>query len=304
MSTQISRPGRGVPGRAPRRARPASRTASSYLIAHPGGPGVRTGPPAPFWASSASSASRSLAPPDHRYGDRERGDDPARAVPDRRGHTAHVRIGLLVLDGDTPGPDLGEGGAQGGGVGDAVRGHGGEFAPGQAGVEFGLGQRGEQHLADGGAVRGQPAAGGRDHADGVGGVDLGDVDDVGVLQDRDVDGLVAGLGDLAGHLLPLGGEVELLGVAAAELVGAHTEAVAAGLLGHGREVGTRGQGGEQLVDGGAGQPEPARDVGRGEAALALQEEFEDVHRPGHRGNQSAHARPPTLHVRNSGHRPA
>lgn len=119
-----------------------------------------------------------------------------------------------------------------------------------------------------------------------------------------MDGLAAGLGDLAGHLLSLSGQVELLGVAAAELVVAHTEAVPAGLLGHGREVGTRGQGGEQLMDGGAGKLESARDIGRGEAALALQEEFEDVHRPGHRGNQSAHARPPTLRVRNSGHRPA
>ena len=86
------------------------------------------------------------------------------------------------------------------GVGDAVRRHRGAAARrrGCRAAELRSGQGGEQHLADGGAVGGQAAAGGRHHPDRVRGVHLGDVDDVRALEDRDVDGLAAGLGDARG----------------------------------------------------------------------------------------------------------
>lgn len=115
-----------------------------------------------------------------------------------------------------------------------------------------------------------------------------------------MDRLAAGLGDLPRHLLPLGGQVELFRVPAAQLVGAHPEPVAAGLLGDRDQVGAGGEGGEQFVDRGPRQLEPAGDLGGGEGAVAFEEEFEYVQCPGHRGDESPHDHPPHS-VRHSGH---
>lgn len=105
-------------------------------------------------------------------------------------------------------------------------------------------------------------------------------------------GLVAGLGDLTGDLLALGGEVELLRVPAAQLIGAHPQAVAAGLARDGHEVGAGGQRRHQLVHGGARQLELADDVRGGQRAVPVQEQLEYVESPGHGGYESPHGRPP------------
>jgi hypothetical protein len=141
-------------------------------------------------------------------------------------------------------------------------------------------------------VRGEAAACGGHHAHGVRGVDLGDVDDVRALQDRDVHGLVAGLRDGPGDLLALGGEVQLLGVPAAELIRAHAEAVASGLARYLHDVRAGGERGHQLVHGGAGQLELAHDVGGGECSVPVEKELENVESPGHCWHETSHDRPP------------
>lgn len=105
-------------------------------------------------------------------------------------------------------------------------------------------------------------------------------------------GLVTGLGDGPGDLLPLGGEVELLGVAAAELVRPDPEPVASRLARHLDDVRTGGQSGHQLVDRGAGQLERRHYVGGGERAVPVEEELENVESPGHGRYEASHNRPP------------
>ncbi|GAA3085193.1 hypothetical protein GCM10017562_63880 [Streptomyces roseofulvus] len=63
------------------------------------------------------------------------------------------------------------------------------------------------------------------------------------------------------------------------------------------------------MGGGAGQPEPAGDLGGGERAVPLEEELQNVERPGHRGYESSHGPHLTLMLfempypdRNSGQR--
>ena len=105
-------------------------------------------------------------------------------------------------------------------------------------------------------------------------------------------GLVAGLGDGPGDLLALGREVELLGVAGTELVGAHSEPVASGLAGHRNDVLPGGERGHQLVHGGARQLEPAHDVGGGERSVPVEKELENVESPGHSWYEASHDRHP------------
>src|SRR5690606_35976543 len=100
----------------------------------------------------------------------------------------------------------------------------------------------------------------------------------------------SGLGDRAGHLLALGGELEVFGVARAELVRADPQPVAAGLAGHGHQVLAGGERGDQLVDGGARQLQLAHDVGGGERPVPVEEELEDVQSPGHGWYEASHGR--------------
>lgn len=103
--------------------------------------------------------------------------------------------------------------------------------------------------------------------------------------------LVAGLGDRAGDLPALGREVELLGVTAAELVGADAEPVPAGLSGRGHDVRAGCECGDEFVHGGARQFEPAHDVGGGECPVPVEEQLEYVQSPGHGGHEASHVQP-------------
>ncbi len=107
-----------------------------------------------------------------------------------------------------------------------------------------------------------------------------------------MDRLVTRLGDTAGDMLTLGGEVELLRVAAAELVRADAEAVASGLPGQRHDVGAGGERGDQLVHGGARKLQSAHYVGGGERPVPVEEELENVESPGHGWYKTSHDRPP------------
>lgn len=107
-------------------------------------------------------------------------------------------------------------------------------------------------------------------------------------------GLVTGLRDGPRHLLPLGSEVQLLGVPAAELVRPHTEPVASRLPGHLDDVRPGGERGDQLVHSGARQLQPAHDVGGGERPVPVEEELKNIESPGHGRYEASHNRPPPL----------
>lgn len=118
-----------------------------------------------------------------------------------------------------------------------------------------------------------------------------------------MDGLVTGLGDGPGDLLALGGEVQLLGVPAPELVRAHTEAVASRLAGNLHDVRAGGERGDQLVHRRPGKLELAHDVGGGERPVPVEEELEYVESSGHGRYEASHNRPPP-YVRNFNSRSA
>ena len=128
-----------------------------------------------------------LAPADHRHGDGQRGDDlPVRS---RTGAATQLTSGLdsRLLHRDAALARISASWpAQDGRLGDAVRRHRGERRrrPGSARSSSAVGSEASSILPTEVQCAGSRRPGGGHHPDRVGGVHLGDVDDVGALEDR------------------------------------------------------------------------------------------------------------------------
>lgn len=157
----------------------------------------------------------------HRAADGVGGGD---AVVHRGRHTRHPDRAVFPFGRPAARAGLVQRRVEFGAVGDGVVGEGLQLG-GQQGVHLGLGEVGQQHLAQRRDVNGEAAADARHHAHGVAGLAAGQIDDVGVV----AAGVVDGVADLGANVLKgvcgvgqRGVAVEV-GGARQQGVGAHAE---------------------------------------------------------------------------------
>jgi hypothetical protein len=145
----------------------------------------------------------------------------------------------------------------------------------------------QQDFAHGSAAGRNPPAHPRDHPDGLGAVDLADVDDVGPFEDPDMHRFIALPGDRLRDSQANGVKVQSFGERVAEPENAEPQVVGRGGVVP-AEVLTLGQCSEELVDGGPGKPGPLNDFWSRQTVAGIEKEFENIETPKDGGSQTSH----------------
>ncbi len=208
-------------------------------------------------------------------GDAEAGDRRPAEIENRGGGAADAELMLLVIEGIAALPDprqlLGERRQGGDRVGREGREPAGPDAfPEVVGIE-----KGEERLADAGAMGGIARADHRGHAEGVRTFDLVDIDHIEAVEDREVDGLARPFHQPRDHRLGLRPYVDPVPGQPGELEGAGSEAIAPVLVE--AEHALLQEIGEQPVERRLRQSEAVDEFGKGRAAFDAGDVAEHFH---------------------------